>query len=79
MAGSGVTVNSVRPASTRSEGATAVLQEKVDAGQPLGQAGIDLVKAHRPTGRAPPRLRWASGRRCRYCTVRMDGDQLVDK
>lgn len=49
MAGSGVTVNSVLPGPTFSEGAAAMLKEQVEAGQSLEQAGIDFVKAHRPT------------------------------
>ena len=49
MAGTGVTVNSVLPGPTLSEGLIAGLKKQVDAGQSLEQAGIDFVKANRPT------------------------------
>lgn len=49
MAGSGVTVNSVLPGPTFSEGAAAMLKEQVDAGRSLEAAGIDFVKTHRPS------------------------------
>jgi NAD(P)-dependent dehydrogenase (short-subunit alcohol dehydrogenase family) len=49
MAGSGVTVNSVLPGPTFSEGAAAMLKEQVDASRSLEAAGIDFVKTHRPS------------------------------
>jgi NAD(P)-dependent dehydrogenase (short-subunit alcohol dehydrogenase family) len=50
MAGTGVTVNSVLPGPTLSEGVTAMLQEQRDkTGQSLEEAGADFVKQNRPT------------------------------
>jgi NAD(P)-dependent dehydrogenase (short-subunit alcohol dehydrogenase family) len=49
MAGSGVTVNSVLPGPTLSEGVAQMLRSAVSAGKTLEEAGIDFVKAHRPT------------------------------
>ncbi|GLK84202.1 SDR family NAD(P)-dependent oxidoreductase [Ancylobacter defluvii] len=48
MAGTGVTVNSILPGPTLSEGVAAMLKEEVAAGKTLEQAGADFVKAHRP-------------------------------
>jgi NAD(P)-dependent dehydrogenase (short-subunit alcohol dehydrogenase family) len=50
MAGTGVTVNSVLPGPTLSEGVTAMLQKQRDkTGQSLEEAGADFVKQNRPT------------------------------
>lgn len=49
MAGTGVTVNSVLPGPTFSEGVAEMLKEQVAAGKSLEEAGIDFVKANRPT------------------------------
>lgn len=49
MAGTGVTVNSILPGPTLSEGVAEMLKGEVTAGKTLEQAGIDFVKAHRPT------------------------------
>ncbi|PZM08052.1 SDR family NAD(P)-dependent oxidoreductase [Rhizobium tubonense] len=49
MAGTGVTVNSVLPGPTLSEGVAQMLKQEVDAGKTLEQAGIDFVKLHRPS------------------------------
>lgn len=49
MAGTGVTVNSILPGPTLSEGVAAMLKADVAAGKTLEQAGADFVKAHRPT------------------------------
>lgn len=49
MAGSGVTVNSVLPGPTLSEGMAASLKEQVDGGQTIEEAGIDFVKKNRPS------------------------------
>ncbi|QIB34329.1 SDR family NAD(P)-dependent oxidoreductase [Ancylobacter pratisalsi] len=49
MAGTGVTVNSILPGPTLSEGVAAMLKAEVTAGKTLEQAGADFVKAHRPT------------------------------
>ena len=48
-AGSQVTVNSVLPGPTLSEGAAAMLQASAPAGQTLEQAGRAFVQAHRPS------------------------------
>ncbi|MCB4768386.1 SDR family oxidoreductase [Ancylobacter sp. Lp-2] len=48
MAGTGVTVNSILPGPTLSEGVAAMLKDEVAAGKTLEQAGADFVKAHRP-------------------------------
>ncbi|KAK51871.1 SDR family NAD(P)-dependent oxidoreductase [Bordetella bronchiseptica] len=48
-AGSGVTVNSVLPGPTLSEGAAAMLMAAAPAGQTVEQAGVEFVKAHRPS------------------------------
>jgi len=48
-AGSGVTVNSVLPGPTLSEGAAQMLMASAPAGQTLEQAGIEFVKTHRPS------------------------------
>jgi NAD(P)-dependent dehydrogenase (short-subunit alcohol dehydrogenase family) len=49
MAGTGVTVNSVLPGPTMSEGAAEMLKGHVTAERSFEQAGIDFVKTHRPT------------------------------
>ncbi len=49
MAGTGVTVNSILPGPTLSEGVAAMLQDEVAAGKTLEQAGADFVMAHRPS------------------------------
>ena len=49
MAGTGVTVNSILPGPTLSEGVADMLKAEVAAGKSLEQAGADFVKAHRPT------------------------------
>lgn len=48
-AGSGVTVNSVLPGPTLSEGAAQMLMASAPKGQTLEQAGIAFVKTHRPS------------------------------
>ncbi|MBS9478056.1 SDR family NAD(P)-dependent oxidoreductase [Ancylobacter radicis] len=48
MAGTGVTVNSILPGPTLSEGVAEMLKAEVAAGKTLEQAGEDFVKAHRP-------------------------------
>ena len=48
-AGTQVTVNSVLPGPTLSEGAAAMLQASAPAGQTLEQAGRAFVQAHRPS------------------------------
>jgi NAD(P)-dependent dehydrogenase (short-subunit alcohol dehydrogenase family) len=48
-AGSGVTVNSVLPGPTLSEGAAQMLMAAAPKGQTLEQAGIEFVKTHRPS------------------------------
>lgn len=49
MAGTGVTVNSILPGPTLSEGVAEMLKDEVAAGKTLEQAGVDFVKAHRPS------------------------------
>lgn len=49
MAGTGVTVNSILPGPTLSEGVAAMLKDAVAAGKTLEEAGADFVKAHRPS------------------------------
>ncbi|WPO98247.1 SDR family oxidoreductase [Pseudomonas sp. HR96] len=50
VAGSGVTVNSVLPGPTLSDGLAAMLQEEVQrSGQSLEAVAADFVMAHRPT------------------------------
>ncbi|GGC53799.1 SDR family NAD(P)-dependent oxidoreductase [Chelatococcus reniformis] len=49
MAGTGVTVNSVLPGPTFSEGVAEMLKDRVTAERSLEEAGIDFVKTHRPT------------------------------
>jgi NAD(P)-dependent dehydrogenase (short-subunit alcohol dehydrogenase family) len=49
MAGTGVTVNSVLPGPTLSEGVEAMLKDSRKPGQSLEEAGADFVKAHRPS------------------------------
>ena len=49
MAGTGVTVNSVLPGPTFSEGAAQMLKQQVDAGGSFEEAGIAFVRTHRPT------------------------------
>ncbi len=49
MAGTGVTVNSILPGPTLSETISEMLQEQAEAGQSLAEAGVDFVKANRPT------------------------------
>ncbi len=48
-AGSGVTVNSVLPGPTLSEGAAQMLMASAPEGQTLEQAGVEFVKAQRPS------------------------------
>ena len=48
-AGTGVTVNSVLPGPTLSEGAAQMLMASAPAGQTLEEAGIAFVKQHRPS------------------------------
>ncbi|NMM79449.1 oxidoreductase [Acidovorax sp. SRB_14] len=48
-AGTGVTVNSVLPGPTLSEGAAKMLMASAPAGQTLEQAGVAFVKQHRPS------------------------------
>jgi len=48
-AGTGVTVNSVLPGPTLSEGAEKILMASAPAGQTLEQAGTVFVKQHRPS------------------------------
>lgn len=48
-AGTGVTVNSVLPGPTLSEGAAAMLLADAPEGQTLEQAGVEFVKKHRPS------------------------------
>ncbi|MGL4965751.1 MAG: SDR family NAD(P)-dependent oxidoreductase [Inquilinus sp.] len=49
MAGTGVTVNSVLPGPTFSEGAAEMLKDHVTAERSFEEVGIDFVKTHRPT------------------------------
>ncbi len=49
MAGTGVTVNSILPGPTLSEGVAEMLKAEVRAGKTLEQAGVDFIKANRPT------------------------------
>ncbi|MCV9947503.1 SDR family NAD(P)-dependent oxidoreductase [Rhizobium sp. BT-175] len=49
MAGTGVTVNSVLPGPTMSEGAAEMLKGHVTSERSFEQVGIDFVKTHRPT------------------------------
>jgi NAD(P)-dependent dehydrogenase (short-subunit alcohol dehydrogenase family) len=49
MAGTGVTVNSVLPGPTFSQGVAEMLKDQVTAGRSLEEAGTDFVKTHRPT------------------------------
>lgn len=50
MAGTGVTVNSVLPGPTLSEGVAAMLaEEQKKTGKPLEEVGAAFVKAHRPS------------------------------
>ena len=50
MAGTGVTVNSVLPGPTLSEGVAAMLEaERVRTGKPLEELAADFVMAHRPS------------------------------
>jgi len=50
MAGTGVTVNSVLPGPTLSEGVAAMLKDQVaGTGKSLEEAGADFVKEHRPS------------------------------
>lgn len=48
-AGSGVTVNSVLPGPTLSEGAAQMLMASAPEGQTLEEAGVAFVKTHRPS------------------------------
>ena len=48
-AGTGVTVNSVLPGPTLSEGAAKMLMATAPAGQTLDQAGVAFVQQHRPS------------------------------
>lgn len=49
MAGTGVTVNSVLPGPTMSEGAAQMLKGHVTTERSFEQVGVDFVKTHRPT------------------------------
>ncbi len=49
MAGTGVTVNSLLPGPTLSEGVAEMLKAETATGKSLEQAGADFVKAHRPS------------------------------
>lgn len=49
MAGTGVTVNSVLPGPTMSEGAAEMLRGHVTAERSFEHVGVDFVKTHRPT------------------------------
>lgn len=49
MAGTGVTVNSILPGPTLSEGVAAMLKDEIAKGKSLEQAGADFVKAVRPS------------------------------
>ena len=49
MAGTGVTVNSVLPGPTLSEGVAGMLRGQMNPGQSLEEAGAAFVKAHRPS------------------------------
>lgn len=49
MAGTGVTVNSILPGPTLSEGVATMLEAETAGGKSLEEAGADFVKAHRPS------------------------------
>ena len=49
MAGTGVTVNAILPGPTLSEGVAEMLADAVASGKSLEEAGVDFVKAHRPS------------------------------
>lgn len=49
MAGTGVTVNSILPGPTLSEGVAQMLKAETAGGKSLEQAGADFVKAQRPS------------------------------
>ena len=49
MAGTGVTVNSILPGPTLSEGVAEMLKPGMAGGKSLEQAGAEFVRAHRPT------------------------------
>lgn len=49
MAGTGVTVNSVLPGPTLSEGLAGMLKQGMKPGQSLEEAGVAFVKEHRPS------------------------------
>ncbi len=49
MAGTGVTVNSILPGPTLSEGVAAMLKAEMAGGKTLEEAGADFVRTHRPT------------------------------
>jgi NAD(P)-dependent dehydrogenase (short-subunit alcohol dehydrogenase family) len=49
MAGTGVTVNSVLPGPTLSEGVAEMLKDATKDGKPVEEAAADFVKAHRPS------------------------------
>ena len=49
MAGTGVTVNSVLPGPTLSEGVAGMLKQQMKPGQSLEDAGAEFVKEHRPS------------------------------
>lgn len=49
MAGTGVTVNSVLPGPTLSEGVAQMLKAETAGGKSLEEAGADFVRAHRPS------------------------------
>ncbi|MEW6254672.1 MAG: SDR family oxidoreductase [Pseudomonadota bacterium] len=49
MAGTGVTVNSVLPGPTLSQGVAEMLKSETSDGKSLEEAGADFVKTHRPS------------------------------
>ena len=49
MAGTGVTVNSILPGPTLSEGVAEMLKPGMAGGKSLEEAGAEFVRAHRPT------------------------------
>lgn len=49
MAGTGVTVNSILPGPTLSEGVAEMLRPGMAGGKSLEEAGAEFVRAHRPT------------------------------
>ncbi len=49
LRGTGVTVNSVLPGPTKSEGVTEMLKDQVKEGESLDEAGVRFVRENRPT------------------------------